>query len=291
MYDIAKNNTAQAMSPGRLIIQAGYESLTPATRRAYETDLRDFFRIVGKDIIDVSALDIPAYIEALEKTGLKNSTINRKLYSLSKVCKLYQFAGLIDKNPVAELRKVKKITRAVSKQINAQIDLADIRNIAEKGTRTAVVIETLANTGLRISELVNIRHADIEDYETDGKAYKRIRIVGKNKKERHIYLSGELYQKIKQTFSGESEYLFHSQNGNKLHRTNLFKQIKQTFATHTGKDIHPHSLRHFYATYKIDIEKRSVKAVSKYLGHSSTAITLDMYVDTALTANNSMITT
>jgi site-specific recombinase XerD len=288
MNDIIKH-TPQDIIPERLFIQAGYDSLSPATRKAYENDLNAFYRIIGKDLTDVTALDIPAYIDALEKAGLKNSTINRKLYSLSKVFKLYQVVGMIDKNPVAELNKVKKITRAVSKQIDAQIELADVQAVIAAGSRTAVIINTLANTGLRISELINIKPGDIENHRTGGKTYKRVRIVGKRKKERFIYLSGELYQDIKRTFTGESEYLFHSEAGRILNRVNLHKQIKQTFRAYTDKDVHPHSLRHFFATHKIKIEKQDIKAVSKYLGHSGTAITLDMYVDTALSAENSMI--
>ena len=288
MNDIIKH-TPQDIIPERLFIQAGYDSLSPATRKAYENDLNAFYRIVGKDITDVTALDIPAYIDALEKAGLKNSTINRKLYSLSKVFKLYQLAGLIDKNPVAELNKVKKVSRAVSKQIDAQIEFADVQAVIELGTRTALIINTLANTGLRISELINIKHGDIENHRTGGKEYKRVRIIGKRKKERFIYLSGELYQDIKRTFTGGGDYLFHSINNKPLNRVNLHKQIKQAFQKYTDKDVHPHSLRHFFATHKINIEKQDIKAVSKYLGHSGTAITLDMYVDTALSAENSMI--
>lgn len=288
MNDIIKH-TPQDIIPERLFIQAGYDSLSPATRKAYENDLNAFYRIVGKDITDVTALDIPAYIEALEQAGLKNSTINRKLYSLSKVFKLYQLAGLIDKNPVAELNKVKKVSRAVSKQIDAQIEFADVQAVIELGTRTALIINTLANTGLRISELINIKHGDIENHRTGGKEYKRVRIIGKRKKERFIYLSGELYQDIKRTFTGGGDYLFHSINNKPLNRVNLHKQIKQAFQKYTDKDVHPHSLRHFFATHKINIEKQDIKAVSKYLGHSGTAITLDMYVDTALSAENSMI--
>ena len=285
MNDIIKHTP---VVPERLFIQAGYDCLSPATRRAYENDLKAFFEIVGKDIPDVTALDIPAYIDALERAGFKNSTINRKMYSLSKVFQLYQVAGMIDKNPVRELNKVKKITRAVSKQIDAQIELADVQAVIAAGTRTAVIINTLANTGLRISELINIKTGDIDDHRTGGKTYKRVRIVGKRKKERFIYLSEVLYQDIKRTF-GDGDYLFHSTNGNPLNRVNLHKQIKQAFRAYTGKDVHPHSLRHFFATHKIQIEKQDIKAVSKYLGHSGTAITLDMYVDTALSAENSMI--
>ncbi len=288
MNDIVKY-TPKDIIPERLFIQAGHESLSPATRKAYETDLNAFFKVVGKDIPEVTALDIPVYIQSLEAAGYRNSTINRKVYSLSKIFNLYILAGMMDKNPIAELNKVKSITRNVSRQIDAQIELADVQAVIAAGSRTAVIINTLANTGLRISELISIKPGDIENHRTGGKTYKRVRIVGKRKKERFIYLSGELYQDIKRTFTGESEYLFHSEAGRILNRVNLHKQIKQTFRAYTDKDVHPHSLRHFFATHKIKIEKQDIKAVSKYLGHSRTAITLDMYVDTALSAENSMI--
>jgi len=142
---------------------------------------------------------------------------------------------------------------------------------------------------MRISELIGIKHGNIEAYRTGGQDYKRIRIEGKGRKERFIFLSDKLYAEIVKVFPGESEYLFHSDTGRALNRANLYKQIKQTFKAHTGKDIHPHSLRHFFATHKINSEKQDIKAVSRYLGHSGTAITLDMYVDTALDADCCMI--
>jgi len=271
------------------IIVAGYESLAGQTRKAYVNDLNTFMRVVNKDIADVTAQDIIAYVKNLELAGYKNSTINRKLYSLSKVLKLYKLAGLIDKNYVEELNRVKKITRAVNKQAVVHVEIDDIKAVISSNTRTSVIINALANTGLRVSELISIKYSDIDDYIVRGKTFKRVRIVGKRKKERFIYLSEQLYNTIRQTFTSKSDYLFHTRSGGQLNRTNLYKEIKRTFKTYTGKGVHPHSLRHFFATHKINSEKQDIKAVSKYLGHSSTAITLDMYVDTALSAENSMI--
>ena len=185
MYDILKHEKKDIAL--NTILQAGYESLSPSTREAYSRDLSAFNTAVGKDIQDVTALDITGYIKTLESAGYKNSTINRKLYSISKIFNLYQLAGVIDKNPIADVNKVKKVTRPVSKQIDAQLDLEDIQAVISEDCRTAVIIKVLANTGLRISELINIKHSDIEDYKTGGNHYKRIRIMGKRNKERFIY--------------------------------------------------------------------------------------------------------
>ncbi len=271
------------------LLKAGQESLSLQTQKAYERDLFHFLQIVNKDIPEVTPNDIILYNNTLEDKGYKNSTINRKMYSISKIFNLYQLAGVIDKNPIVELNKLKKISRPVNRQINNQVEIEDIQAVIKAGGKTALIINTLANTGLRISELINIKDKDIEDYKVNSKKFKNIRIVGKGKKERFIFLSMGLFKEIKKMFNENSEHLFHSSTGKELHRVNLYKQIKQTFKTYTEKDIHPHNLRHFFATYKIDIEKQDPKSVSKYLGHSGTAITLDMYVDTALNAENSMI--
>jgi site-specific recombinase XerD len=265
-------------------IQAGHAALSSATRRAYERDLSQFFRLVKKDIRELTIRDIPRYIQQLEKQGYRSSTINRKLYALSKVCNLYQLAGEIKANPVRELAKVKRLSRPVSKQANVPLSLSDVTAVVAAGTRTSLIVAALANTGLRVSELIAIKHADIEAHEN----FYRVRIVGKGKKERFVFLPADLYERIRQVFAA-SEYLFCSQSGRPLNRQNVYRQIQKAFRAHTGKSAHPHMLRHFFATHKIHTERQDVKAVSRYLGHSTTAITLDMYVDTALTAEKAIV--
>ena len=270
------------------VLQVGYESLAPATREAYTRDLNTFYKEIGKDLTTATPLDVQDYIKILESKGLKNSTINRKIYALSKVFSLYKAAGIIKINPVQTLNTVKRISRTVSRQIDNQVTITDLQSIAAEGGKAATIIKVLANTGLRVSELIHIQHTAAEDYHAEQNTYKRIRIVGKGNKERFIYLSGKLYQEILVQYPKNGTYLFHK-DSTPLNRVTVFRQIKKTFMRCTGKDIHPHSLRHFFATHKINQEKQDIKAVSKYLGHSGTSITLDMYVDTALSAEQSMI--
>jgi integrase/recombinase XerD len=274
----------------KALIQAGYDSLSPATRSAYESDLKSYYAITGKGIETSTMADIMVYIKVMEKKGYKNATINRKIYSISRIFNLYKSAGIIAKNPIEDLNDVKRISRKTSKQISAQVELKDLEKIYKKGGKIAIIIETLANTGLRISELLNIQYKDMEAYAHKGAKYIRVRIIGKGSKERFIFLSHELKKRIKKQFPFRGgDYLFYTKKDTKFSRHFLKAEIKRMFLDLTGKDIHPHSLRHFYATYKINVEKQDIKAVSKYLGHSGASITLDMYVDTALDAGNSMI--
>ncbi len=260
--------------------------LSKNTQRAYKSDLHTFLDIVKKEIQKTTMKDLHYYFSELENRNYRNSTINRKINSLSKIFTIYEKAGIIKENLIRQIKEIKKITRETDKIVIQNLNKDDITEVINHATKkTALIIKTLTNTGLRISELANIKNSDIENY--DG--FKKIRIVGKGKKERFIFISTELYCEIKKVFNKDCDYLFHSKSCRKLTRQILYKQINNAFCKHTGKKGHPHSLRHFFATYKIGKEKKDVKAVSLYLGHSTTSITLSMYVNTALKPEETVI--
>lgn len=264
-----------------------FENYSLNTQKAYKSDISSFITLTGKSIQNATIIDITNYIKQLEGKGYKNATINRKINSLSKVFSVYQNFNLIETNPISELKKIKKITKKVSKEVRTALTIDDIQSVIQDINKTSIIIKTLANTGLRVSELINIKASDIKDL---NNGFISIRINGKGNKERYITIGNKLYTEIKKVYNNtESNYLFHSQKGNKLNRNNLYTQIKRQFKKIVGKDITPHDLRHFFATYKIDNEKKDIKAVSLYLGHSTTSITLDMYVNTSLKANETEI--
>ena len=99
----------------------------------------------------------------------------------------------------------------------------------------------------------------------------------------------ELYNKIRKIYNQESDFLFHSITGKQLIRQNLYKQIHIAFKKYTKKEVYPHTLRHFNAAYRHVELGEDIKAVSNYLGHSTSAITLDMYVNSRITPEKAMI--
>lgn len=269
------------------IIEKYLEPYSPHTVDSYRNDMATFFDITNKNLVEITELDIIDYVKALEMRRFKNATINRKIYSLSKVFEIYKKLGLVKKNLVRTLAATTRINKRTNRIINLEIDLRDVQKVVENANRrTGLIVKVLANTGLRISELINIRPVDFKEF---NRNYLKIRILGKGDKERFIYLSYDLLSEIKDVFSQDSEYLFHSKSGQKLSRTNLHKQVSRSFKRHTGKQASPHSLRHFFSTYKIGVEKRDVKSVSNYLGHSRVSITLEMYTHTSLAPEESHI--
>jgi len=274
---------------------AAWNSLAIESQKAYSSDYKLFFDFIKKDPKNISPDDILKFIEYLEENNYKNNSINRKVASLSKMFKIMVLAGEIRINPVDALKQFKKISRKVSKTINVSLTMAEIRQVVKivksstnQERRMSLIIRTLGKTGLRISEFINIKYKDIENYnETDF----LVRIVGKGSKERFIFIEKDFIKEIQSMYPKKEDmaYLFYNTRGHRYDRKVLWKQIRGFFWEKIEKDVHPHLLRHAFATHKISVEKQDIKAVSLYLGHSDVSITLSAYCDTALDVKNSKI--
>ena len=100
--------------------------------------------------------------------------------------------------------------------------------------------------------------------------------MGKGNKERFISAPEALIREVRRVYPGET-FLFESESGNPLHRVNVTNQIKKV-GRKIGLEISAHSLRHSRATDMLLNKGISLKAVSKHLGHSSVAVTANMYI-------------
>lgn len=277
------------------IKKAAWDVLSLSSQAAYQNDFDLFFNFIKKSPEEITPNDILAYVKHLESKEYKNATINRKISSISKMFNILKIAGEVKSNPVDVLRTLKNISRKTSRAVKVALTVDDVRK-AVKLTRCAsmqehrmsLIIRFLAKTGLRISEFTGIKNKDIIDYDPKNK---QVRITGKGKKERFIFIENEFYREIKSIYpdNDKVEFLFYTIRLHRYDRKVLWKQIKNEFWRKAEIKVHPHLLRHFFATHKIHVEKQDIKAVSKFLGHSDVAITLNSYVDTALDVNQAKI--
>jgi len=269
-----------------------WNSLSLESQKAYNYDFKLFFKIVGKDLNQVSANDILSFIEYLRNNNYKNSSINRKVASLSKMFKVLVVSGKIKQNPVDTLKQFRNISMKVEKEIKLSLTMQDIRKAIKSKSpadiKMIILVRMLVKTGLRISEMIHITKKDIKDHDTGNKI---IRIVGKGRKERFIFLDNEFLSEIKKVFPDKKgiDYLFYTNRNDCYDRRVLCMQMAAFFKRTIDKHVHPHQLRHLFISHKISIEKMDIKSVSLYAGHSSTSITLDMYVDTALNVKQAQI--
>lgn len=105
----------------------------------------------------------------------------------------------------------------------------------------------------------------------------KVSLTGKGSKSRTVHIDYQLYESINAEFGGK-HYLFENRNHHRLDRSNIFRKIKGIGKSVLGLNIHPHTMRHSTANYLLQSCGKSAKFVSEYLGHSSPAITLEMYI-------------
>lgn len=166
--------------------------------------------------------------------------------------------------------RIKRVKEECAIMKDEYLTLDEIKElIAVSSPVYALIIEFLFKTGLRVSEMINIRLQDIELSD-----HCKIRIVGKGNKIRYCFINLQLYEKIISLIT-PSEFLFETLKHGKLHRVNVSYRIS-LIGKKIDKKIHAHTLRHSCIMHLLNY--KNLKYVSKYAGHSTSAITADMYV-------------
>lgn len=251
------------------------QRLTENTKKVYAAVIRDFNRFLASRNLVINEESIAAYFRSIA-TRLAPATINHRKYALLKIIKA-QFGQDSVLRTLAIEKAFERIpTYHIEKAVGNEKVLTEAKIgelMAVAGEKTRLTIAFLFKTGCRVSEMIGVR---LIDCQARGQ-YCHIRIVGKGRKVREVIIPTALCDEIFAVYQG-TRWLFESTSGGQLDRRNVWVQIKKVGERIGLSTIHPHMLRHTRATDMITNKGVSTKAASLYLGHSSTATTLDMYV-------------
>ena len=153
----------------------------------------------------------------------------------------------------------------------------EITKLIEESDDAAVpyFVAFLKNTGARISEMLDVRLSDIKN----TKDHAEIHLRGKGKRDRTVMVTKELVRSLKERFGGKTWLFEHS--GKQYVRNSVTTRIRNQGRYLLGRNISAHKLRHTFATRMLE-KTKDLAAVSRYLGHSSTSITADIYTHTRL---------
>lgn len=237
---------------------------------SYINDLYYFHEFVKMDFDKVKYDDVRDYLEYLNLKKEKSTSVSRKISSLKSFYKFLYKNEYMDKKdyPLVKVtypKKEKKLPKFLYYN-----DLLEIINESSKdkdGVRDRLIIEMLYATGVRVSELVNIKLSDI-DFNN-----KRIIVCGKGNKERIVYYGDyaeEVLNKyLKTHVRKNNNYLFLNSKGEQITDggiryiiDNIMKKL--SIKTH----VTPHVLRHTFATDMLN-NGCDIKVVQELLGHSS----------------------
>jgi len=247
----------------------------------YKKDLNEYNSFILSNKINYKNMDYneaKEYVIYLNKKNDAKSTISRKLSSLRTFYKYLVLNNKVESNPfllVSSPKKEKRIPKFIN--YNNMEEILNVPNIKTKeGQRERVILEVLYASGVRVSELVNIKLKDIDF------SNKNILIFGKGSKERLVsfgdyaleYINLYLKEGRNLLLDGvKSDYLIVGKKSEKL-TTRRVEQIIDDIIKRTSikLNITPHMFRHTFATHLLD-NGCDLLVVQELLGHASLSST------------------
>ena len=249
------------------------------TSKNYEIDILEFKSYLNKEMVDYLSVDydfIKGYLMELYNRKLSRNTVARKLSSLRSFYKYLFNNNLIKTNPfkyVSTPKKEKKLPKYLGiAELEIIFNTPDINT--PLGQRNRLILEMLYATGIRVSELVNIKLSDIDFFR------KEIKILGKGNKERidpfgdycleaiNMFLE-DGRKKILEKHHVTCDYLIINERGKQITTRGVEKIISDTVKKAAlKKHVSPHMLRHTFATHLLN-EGCDIRSVQELLGHES----------------------
>ena len=254
------------------------------TITAYSNDLQQFQDFLtttyeGTDINSPSHIYIRSWIASLMNDGkMTGRSINRKISSLKTFYKFLKKQGHISKNPMQKI-----VSPKISKKLPVFVEEQNIRKLFSsiefsddfEGARDRLILAILYSTGMRLSELINLRVRDIQLYDLT------VKVLGKGNKERIIPIDAGLademknYQKFRNDlFPGNPEdYFLLTDKGKKLYAKFVYNLVNRYLGIITTVDKKsPHTLRHTFATHLLN-NGAELNAIKELLGHANLSAT------------------
>ena len=252
------------------------------TVKAYIDDITSFENFLTKNhdevkLEEVSYVLIRSWIVQLVESNISNTSINRKISSLKSFYKFLLKVKVIEISPLFKhksLKTAKKVQIPFSnKELDDVYDFNDFPHDFE-GIRNQLIIELLYTTGMRRSELIELK---VNSFDFSNRTLK---VLGKRNKERIIpVLSCTLellnnYLKFRQEIDcNKNEMLILSKKGDKVSQSFVYRLINDYFSTVSQKvKKSPHVLRHTFATHLLN-NGADLNSVKELLGHASLSST------------------
>lgn len=257
--------------------------LSANTITSYRQDLTAFINFLKKEHLKTwptKALDIDAFLAQQRDLNKATSSISRLISSLRKFYQWLVRQNIQKINPMLEIDSPKK-----RRSLPVALTVDEINHLLEQpntnkklGLRDRALLETLYATGIRVSELINLKFNDLH------KELKLIKVFGKGSKERLIPISevalswiDSYKEKVRDPLilkvGQNSEFIFLNSRGTALTRQAVWQIIKK-YCNMAGiqKNVTPHTLRHTFATHLLE-NGADLRVVQEILGHSDISTT------------------
>lgn len=265
-----------------------YFNFLKKTKKASENTLLSYKRDINKYIafLEQKNLRIEAtnganvldYLMNLQKSGMAAATVSRSLASIRSMYRFLQNEGTITSDPTAQLHSFKIEKKLPEVLTNEEVEnLLNQPDITElKGCRDKAMLELLYATGIRVSEMIDLKLSDVDmdiGYINcrHGDKIRVIPVYALARRAVKDYIDTARTFMLKSNTMEDS--LFVNCNGNKMTRQGFWKIIKQyAVSANIEKDITPHTLRHSFATHLLE-NGADLKSIQEMLGHTDISST------------------
>ncbi|MBO7316384.1 MAG: site-specific tyrosine recombinase XerD [Paludibacteraceae bacterium] len=260
------------------------KSLSKNTIDAYKRDLNtllEYLEQIDVDVLDVKKEHLIDFLIELCNIGIQPRTQARVVSGIKSFYKFLVYDKQLMQNPTIFLEPPKigfRLPEVLSvDEINRIVQSVDLSK--PEGQRNKTIVEVLYGSGLRVSELVNLKISNIFFEE------RFMKVEGKGSKQRLVPLSDESLKQMKFWFlnrnllkiqPGNEDFLFLNRRGTKLTRAMIFSIVKK-MALDAGikKNVSPHTFRHSFATHLLE-GGANLRAIQQLLGHES-IMTTEIY--------------
>ncbi|MBK7183769.1 MAG: tyrosine-type recombinase/integrase [Bacteroidetes bacterium] len=252
---------------------------SPHTLVAYQTDLSQFIDYLEhtyeiKVIEEVNHSLIRSWIVDLMNHKISPRSVNRKITTLKTFYKFLLRQKIVVENPMLKIQSPKTSKRlpvfVEKEKMDTLLDNIEFGDDAT-GLRNKLIIELFYATGMRLSELINLKESDVDLYAN------QVKVLGKRNKERIIPFAAELKNLIKKYMDSKPEssldLLFLSDKGKKMSEKFVYTSVKMYLSQVTTIDKKsPHVLRHTFATHMLN-NGADLNAIKDLLGHANLSAT------------------
>lgn len=256
--------------------------LSANTIQSYRQDLQEadaFFKTQTKSIAEIDQFVILNFLEQLQQQHKARNTVIRVVSTLRRFFQYLVQFGVIKDDPMLKVDSPKKAQTLPDVLTVAQVNqLLSMPNINQKlGIRDRAILETLYATGLRVSELVNLKLGDLH------LPMNLLQTIGKGDKERIIPISDVAVDWLNRYLTTtrvalldgkpNTEFVFLNAHGRQLTRQAIWLMIKK-YVNQAGikRHVTPHTLRHSFATHLLE-NGADLRIVQELLGHSDISTT------------------